>query len=174
MPLVRKKRSWKRHFLYLAALTVLSTSAVLTFHQRFRIAIDTQIDKCLPHKTFFLIDLKDKELRRDALYAFGSRGLQPFYEDGTQMVKILMGIQGDEVEIRDDAGLIAIHVNDKPVGTGVFHAERLSIKPENLLGRRVLDKDELWFMGISPTSFDSRYWGAATHEQIIGRAYAIF
>jgi len=174
MPLIKTKRCWCCHFLYLLLLTLVCAAAVLAFHSRYRIAIDTQIDKCLPHKTFFLIDLKDKELRRDALYAFGSRGLQPFYDDGTQMVKILMGMQGDAVAIMDDAGLIAIHVNGKPVGTGVFHAKQLNIDPKNLLGSRVLNEDELWFMGISPTSFDSRYWGAAKREQIIGRAYAIF
>jgi len=174
MSLIKNKRCWCCHFLYLLLLTLLCVAAIVAFHSRYRIAIDTQLNKCLPNKTFFLIDLKDKTLKRDALYAFGSKGLQPFYEDGTQMVKILMGMQGDKVEILDDTDFIGIHVNGRSVGTGVFHAKRLNIEPKALLGSRVLDEDELWFMGISPTSFDSRYWGPAKRDQVIGRAYAIF
>jgi len=100
--------------------------------------------------------------------------MQPFYADGTRMVKILKGIQGDHVGIEDDGGLVRILVNGNVEGTSLLHAQQLSRSVEDFLGARTLDEDELWMMGESPTSFDSRYWGTASAEQIIGRAYAIF
>jgi len=100
--------------------------------------------------------------------------MQPFYADGTHMVKILKGMQGDRIRIEDDDSLVRILVNGSVEGTSLLHAQQLDRSVKDFLGERSLGENELWMMGESPTSFDSRYWGVASADQIIGRAYAIF
>jgi len=174
MPIIRKKRCWCCHFLYLILISGVLVAAAFAFHSRYRIAIDPQNNKCLPNFTFYLIDLQDKALDRGNLYAFEAKNMQPFYADGTRMVKILKGMHGDLVRIESDESLVRILVNGNTEGTGLWHVQRLDRSVEDFMGERSLGENELWMMGESPSSFDSRYWGAASSDQIIGRAYAIF
>lgn len=166
-----KKQSWKR-FSFKAAVTLLLLwGAGAAFADRYRIGIDPQREKCLPGYTFFLIDMKDKSLERGRVYAFNAKNMQPFYKDGTRMVKILTGLPGDEVAI-DEKWMIT--VNDEVVGEGLQLAGELSVPESHFYGKTKLKKGNYWFMGKSPFSFDSRYWGTVNDEQIIGRAYPLF
>jgi len=174
MSIIRKKRSWCRHVLYLALVSGALTTTTLAFHSRYRIAFDPQNNKCLPKYSFYLVDLKDRHLEKGNLYAFGAKNMRPFYADGTRMVKILKGGQGDHIRIEEDDSLVRIQVNGNTEGVGLLHAQQLGRVIADFLGERTLGENELWLMGESPSSFDSRYWGVASTDQIIGRAYAIF
>jgi len=174
MPIIRKKRSWLRHALYLILISGALVAAALAFHSRYRIAFDPQNNKCLPNYTFYLVDLQDQHIEKGNLYAFGAKNMKPFYEDGVRMVKILKGAEGDRIRIEYDNSLVRILVNDSTEGMGLQHVQKLGRSIEDFLGERTLGDGELWMMGESPTSFDSRYWGVASTDQIIGRAYAIF
>lgn len=171
MSLIRRHESWRRF-----ALKALLTLAILwlagsAFASRYRIGFDPQEVKCLPGYSVYLIDLKDRELQRDAVYAFSARGLDPLFKDGTQMVKILRGLPGDTVEVTEQHRVL---VNGSLVGEGLYLAERLKVPESRFYGRATLGEDNYWFMGTSPLSFDSRYWGTVKHEQVIGRAYPLF
>ncbi|NMT57244.1 S26 family signal peptidase [Vibrio parahaemolyticus] len=133
--------------------------------------IDPQQEKCLPGYTFFLIDLNDQTLERGAVYAFQAKNMQPFYKDGTRMVKILTGMPGDKVEINDKW---KITVNGDVVGEGLQLAGKLHLPESHFYGKTTLKENNYWFMGKSPFSFDSRYWGTVKNDQIIGRAYPLF
>jgi conjugal transfer pilin signal peptidase TrbI len=68
----------------------------------------------------------------------------------------------------------ATTVNGKPVGEGLDLARTLG-QPEGRYSRELdLAQDDLWIMGATRDSFDSRYWGPLPSHQIIGRAYALF
>lgn len=165
-----KKESWPR-FVVKAVLTLLVLIAAGdSFGSRYRIGIDPQRQKCLPGYTVYLIDLQDQVLQRGAVYAFYARNLQPFYQDGTRMVKVLAGIPGDVVAIDQTW---QTKVNGRVVGEGLPLAKRLQRNERDFYGKRTLAKGHYWFMGKSPFSFDSRYWGTVKHEQIIGRAYPL-
>lgn len=171
MKLVVKKEPWSRFLIKASIVLVVLVIAGLAFVDRYRIGIDTQLVKCIPGYTFYLIDRKDRSLEKGAIYSFAARGLDPFYEDGTQMVKFLRGQPGDRIKIHEQGN---IYVNDELVGFGLVHAEQLGMTAENFVGEATLQEGSYWFMGTSDESFDSRYWGTVSDEQIIGRAYPIF
>ena len=171
MKWVVKKESWPRFIVKSGVVLVLIITAGLAFADRYRIGIDRQLVKCIPGYTFYLIDTKDTELKRDAIYSFSAEGLEPVYEDGTLMVKYLRGKPGDHVEISKEKN---VYVNGEYHGYGLKHAEKLGQPEEAFFGEATLGEDSYWFMGTSSESFDSRYWGTVKHDQIIGRAYPLF
>lgn len=151
------------------ALAVMLVAGV-GFADRYRIGVDTQLVKCLPGSTFYLIDQKDQKLERGQIYQFSAQGLEPVYDDGTAMVKILVGLPGDTVRIDEYRN---IYVNGAYVGHGLTHAQRLHRPESAFIGETQLKPGEYWFMGSSHESFDSRYWGTVHEEQITARAYPI-
>ncbi|MFC6674132.1 signal peptidase I [Marinobacterium aestuariivivens] len=171
MRLVVKKESWPRFCAKAGIALTIIWAAGTAFADRYRIGIDSQVVKCIPGYSVYLIDKKDLELKRDAIYVFTARGLQPVYEDGTEMVKYLRGIPGDHIAIKYQGN---IYVNDKYVGYGLSHAEKIGQPEESFLGEAKLKPGNYWFMGTSDQSFDSRYWGTVKDDQIIGRAYPLF
>lgn len=170
MKWIKKKESWSRFGLKALIVVMVIALAGGAFASRYRIGIDTQLVKCIPGYSIYLIDRKDRGLEKGAIYAFAAQGLNPLYEDGTQMVKYLRGEPGDHVSV----GEHGIKVNGLTVGQGLTHAETLGVPPASFTGEAVLKDDNYWFMGTSDESFDSRYWGTVNDDQVIGRAYPIF
>lgn len=140
------------------------------FYSRFSFLYIEERVSCIIGGEFFLVDKKDKMLVRGNTYAYRAKGLSPYYEDGRLMGKFLMGMPGDKIEILSDHILI----NGLPKVYGFPHAEKLGKKPEDFFGKMELKNDQYWMLGNAPESFDSRYWGAISNEQIVGRLYTIY
>lgn len=171
MKILRKTESWKRFIVKMGVALILIFLFWSFFIERYRIGIDSQMDKCLPGYSVYLIDLKDRAPKKGEVFAFAARGMEPFFEDGTQIVKILTGMPGDTVEINQD---LHVMVNKEIVGLGMDYAEQLQLQLDKFIGKAVLSEGNYWFMGKTRRSFDSRYWGTVKEEQILGRAYALF
>lgn len=169
--LVRRKEPWGRFGVKAGALLLGIAVAGGYLMERYRLGVDSQIEKCLPGYTFFLVDTWDKDLVRDRIYSFRARGMLPFFPDGTRMVKILRGLPGDAVEI--DQGSV-VRVNGQEIARGLPLVAQLGAQAAQFMGATTLTEGRYWFMGENPVSFDSRYWGAVHQEQIIGRAYPLF
>ncbi len=133
---------------------------------RFAIGIDGQQVRCLPW-TAFLIDRSRTAPQRLAFVAFRARGLAPLIADGTVLVKQVIGVPGDLVQVREgryrvngvdrgriDPTLVA-RVGTPAGGDGRAHA---------------LAAGEYAVLGQHPASFDSRYFGAVRRSQLIGEA----
>ena len=136
---------------------------------RYRLGIDWQVERCLPDTHVVLIDLRSSLPERDGLVAFRGQGLAPIFEDGTHMVKILVGLPGDRIEITP----ASTKVNDIEVATGLHLAERLGRKPEAFSRVFTVPPGHYFAVGISKTSFDSRYFGLIKEEQILGKAWRL-
>lgn len=165
------REPWGRFLLKLAATAALIIAAGMAFTSRYHLGIDTQQVKCIPGVTFYLVDKKDTVLERNAIYAFSAKGLAPFFDDGTEVVKYLRGLPGDHIEITSDEAVI---INGAEVASGLVLAGALHRDPADFRGKTKLAENAYWFMGESAMSFDSRYWGSVSKEQIIGRAYPLF
>lgn len=88
------------------------------------------------------------------------------------MLKYMRGMPGDTVEVRKND---QVFINGEASEHGLLLAgEKLGQPASKFYGKATLKEDEYWFLGTSPRSFDSRYWGAVTRDQIIGRAYPLF
>lgn len=171
---ILRKVSWPR-FLFKSVITIgVIYAAGVWFAANYRIGYDHQYYKCIPGYTFYLIDLKDQALKKGSIYAFKARNMQPFFENGTQMVKILRALPGDTVEVNKGDHEYLVRVNGEVVGKGLYLSNKLGVPESSFAGKTILETGNYWFMGTSPLSFDSRYWGSVKNDQIIGRAYPIF
>jgi len=145
------------------------------FAGHYRIVYDSiKGANCLPYSVF-IVDLKNQTIRRGDYLAFVSRQMKPFYTDGTPVVKFVAGVPGDHVEVNAEG----VRVNGQRRGA-LLHLQ----EGERLwrMGRRLADveRDEVipagrvWMMGTHPRSYDSRYWGYISNEQVIGRAIPLW
>ncbi|MDO4937293.1 MAG: S26 family signal peptidase [Sutterellaceae bacterium] len=158
-------------FVYTLAFGALAVSAEVWVYDNYRIAWDRQTLRCLD-ASFLLVDLKDKELVKDKIYAYESRQAAPVIKNGELVGKYLRGVPGDTVEIRHDNG---VYINGQKIAQGMPHLRGMTEEQaQKFYGKRVLKDNEYWMMGTKYLSFDSRYWGPIHKEQIVARAYALF
>jgi conjugal transfer pilin signal peptidase TrbI len=161
-----------RRFLVLALAGLLLVLGAMRYGgSRYRVAVNDQVAKCLPPYKVFLVDRHDRVVERGSLYAFfaGER-MAPFFPLETIVVKRVVGGPGDHVTVTP----ANTRVNGETVGEGLDLARTLG-QPEGRYARELdLAQDDLWIMGATRDSFDSRYWGPLPSHQIIGRAYALF
>lgn len=169
--LIVKRQSWRLFFSKATIVITVIFVFGLVFFSRFKIVGDPQEVKCIPGYTVYLVDTKNKEIKRDGLYMFLSKDLSPFYKKNTQMLKYLRALPGDEVVIN---GNDQIFINGKAGEWGLSLAEeKMNVDASKFHGKIKLGDDQFWFLGTSPRSFDSRYWGAVKSESIVGRAYPL-
>lgn len=143
---------------------------VVLLASRYSIAIASQDSLCLPPYRLWIIDKTKSDLVRGEIYAFHSKGLSPIFDDGTIIVKVLEGMPGDLARVRLDETTI----NDVTVAQGLQVASQHGIDPRKYVREGVIGQGNYWFFGRTPDSFDSRYWGSASTDQIIGKAYPIW
>lgn len=91
--------------------------------------------------------------------------------DRANIVKYVVAGPGDTVSVTLDGVLI----NGESFGEGgLLLANDIGLEPEVFVREQVLGEDEWFLMGDTDESFDSRYWGTVTTEQVIGRAHMVF
>lgn len=175
VPVPRTGRWWAVGLMKAAVALVIVYVPLAWFSGQYRIVYDSiKGANCLPYSVF-VVDLKNRSIRRGDYLAFVSRQMEPFYADGTPVVKLVAGVPGDHVQV-NAAG---VSVNGQQRGT-LLHLQ----DGEKLwrMGRRLTDvaRDEVippgrvWMMGTHPRSYDSRYWGYISDEQVIGRAIPLW
>ena len=167
--LINKKVSWPAFFGRLTIFMLALGVPTYLFFTNFYVSFDPQNEKSAGY-SFFIIDRNDRVLEKGELYAFSAERLEPLFKDGTKMVKFLRAVPGDTVEVTTGN----VFVNGKAITGGPLNAPKLKKKLEDFVNKGVLKEDQFWFLGVSPSSFDSRYWGAVSERQILGRAYGIF
>jgi len=165
-------RMASRPFMVHAGLALLVLAALgLYLGARFRIGIDSQVHKCLPPYSVWLIDRYDRQPERGATFSFvAGVAMQPFFAPGQVVVKRMTGVPGDRVAVTPERTA----VNGVPVGEGLALAPALGRLPEAFVREQSVPADAVWMMGGTPDSFDSRYWGPLPMAQIRGRAYALY
>ncbi|WP_444679545.1 signal peptidase I [Halomonas sp. E19] len=166
----RERQSTPRFVAKMGVVATLIFATGYAFVSRYHFGIDSQEVKCIGDYSLFLVDRHDKDLQRGNIYAFSAQGVEPYFDEGTQMVKILRGLPGDHVRITESGD---VFVNDELVGEGLILAEEVGANPADFAGETILEEGSYWFMGETPYSFDSRYWGTVSEEQIIGQARPI-
>ena len=138
--------------------------------ERFAIGLDLQEDKCIPGKGVFLIDRHSPEPIKDKLFSFRTRGV-PNFPDDTLFTKYIAGVPGDHVQVTENSVIINGEVKSEGA---LLLAPILKKEPKEFVKDYVLKANEYFFMGLTLTSLDSRYWGPVRKGQIEGRSYAIW
>ena len=164
-----KQGRWRPFILKATLLTATLAFSVDYVAKRYRLGIDWQVERCLPDTHAVLIDLRSEMPERNELIAFRGRGLEPLFADGTHMVKILVGVPGDRIEITPDRTT----VNSVEVASGLHLAGRLDQPPEAFARSFTVPEDHYFGAGKSDNSFDSRYFGLIKQDQVIGKAWRL-
>lgn len=170
MSIVKQKEPWPRFIL--KAFILIAAIGVLFYwiEGRYRIGIDSQVIRCFPDHKFFLVDLKQKEPERGEIIAYRSKGLAPYFEDGTLMGKVIRGMPGDRLVI-DHRG---VFINGEQLADGFPLLERLKVEERSLYKDEVIPEDRFFLMAPAPESYDGRYWGYVTGDQLVGKATPFF
>lgn len=164
-------RERKKLLITMTLVVVIGVGFMEWFKANYILGVDEQEVTCIPGSDFVIGDRNDRELVKDGLFVVKSRGLEPLISDGTLFVKFLRAVPGDTVKVSEDG----VFVNDRKVAEGGLPmAHRFNKEPEEFYGEKVLGEDEHWIMGTTAESFDSRYWGSVSYDQVQARAYQIF
>ena len=173
-PAARAESPWRKRVVMVLLAAALFSVAIPSgewAQSHVRFAIDSAKQPCLPYR-FYLIRVDDKHITRGAFASFKTRGLQPFFKDGTVFTKLVMGVPGDRVSIVGGY----VEVAGRPVG-GISPriARALRRTPQSFDRIYTLGPGQYFMAGTEgPTPYDSRYYGPVVAEQLEGRAYPIW
>lgn len=102
---------------------------------------------------------------------FSVQGLAPLVPDGTLFVKRLAGVAGDRIEIRQRELLI----NDRSVATiNPVILAKAGLAQSRLSEYSVIPDGQVLLLGTTASSFDSRYFGLVSTDQLRGQAWPIW
>lgn len=166
---MNKKVPIHKFLLKALPLTAILGGGAYYLTDRYSIGVDPQEKTCLQWRVF-VIDKYEREIVRGEIYAFRSESMDPYFKDGSQVIKVADGIPGDRVKVTTEKTF----VNDKVVGEGLLLNKKLKKPKSRFVREEVVPQDKFWFMGRSLDSFDSRYWGYVSKSNIVGRAYPIW
>ncbi|MGV7963801.1 IncHI-type conjugal transfer protein TrhF [Photorhabdus tasmaniensis] len=128
------------------------------------------LNGCLP-ADFYMIDHKDKSIKAGELIAFYMPKSVRFIPENERVIKIVAGVGGDRLKVTMDGVLN---------GSKFYKANawRISIKynipPESIERELTIPKGEVFLIGQTDHSWDSRFWGPVKLTSVIGKTYAIF
>ncbi len=160
----KQRKPWGP-FLFKAVLITVSFALLfLWIESRFRIGIDGQAIRCLPDHKYYLVDMADKDVQRGTIMAYESKGLLPYYIDGTLMAKVVRGVPGDKVVI-DELG---VSVNGELIVTGFALSARLGVPEDSFYRTFEISEGKYLMLAPAPESYDGRYWGLIDKGQIVG------
>lgn len=150
---------------------------------RYTIGVDTQTYRCLDQK-WFLIDRWNKpnlgDLETGDLVVVSmlaeQRPANAKWPVGQVMIKrLLAGAAGTTMSVTPEKISFTDSDGDQWTwGTGLEAAELLGMTKAELTREETLEDGEMFLMGDKPLSFDSRYYGKAYEEQIIGKVLWAF
>ena len=122
-------------------------------------------DKILVEKLSFKLNLRaDISDLRDKIIIFNAPDtlIDEGYDSSTALIKRVIGIPGDKIEIREGQ----LYVND------IIQTKYLTDKNINYsIGPLIVPEKSLWVMGDNRNnSMDSHIWGFLPYEKVIGQA----
>lgn len=163
----------KQQTVILQLLTIFLTGYVLLiiFSQFYQVAFDKQK---AGHRSsayqVFLIAKTNKNIKQDDYVAFFSKKMEPYFPNGTQVIKVAAAMPGTRVRVND-----TVWIDNKPWPNGhLDHLEKLGKTANDFARDEVVPAGKIFVLGTEPKSFDSRYWGYIDDIDIIGKSYPIF
>jgi conjugal transfer pilin signal peptidase TrbI len=141
-----------------------------SFSKHFGIMVDTQENRCIPEYSVYFIKKNVKAIEKGKIYVFGALGLEPFFSDSTPIGKYAVGIQGDLV-VQNEQG---VFINNQIIAAGFPVADKLGGDETQFYKSYTIQPNQIFFTGTANRSFDSRYWGTASLEQVKGEAIPLW
>ena len=171
----RSWRWWGNGLMRSLLAFLLCAVVIWGLSSRYRLWTDPIVGEHSLRFHWYLVDLSDLGVGRGDYVVFRSKGTEPFYPEGTRMLKRVVGVAGDHVVVNDQG----VFVNGVSFGT-LLHAQpggrlwRSGQGVEHFVRDEFIPLGRWWVMGTHPRSFDSRYWGYISTGQIVGRAWPLW
>lgn len=153
-------------------LVLLSSMTLFAFYfiERYRIAFNGAASDCL-RVNVLLIDSWDKSFANGQLVAFKMTKDIPIGGKGATWVKKVVAMPGQTVQVGHE--FVSVDSTRYPLQTS-YVLSKLGMKFEDVKPEWQLSQNQIFLLGETLTSFDSRFWGPIESEDIVGKAYAIF
>lgn len=167
------RQNWGRFLTkaFVLGLAIVLTLAYLT--DRYRIGRDAQSVRSLGEYTTFLVDRHRQSLEPGQVVAFRAKGLGPYFEDGTLMAKRIVGVPGDRVQVRPSGEKAGVWINGERMVDGFMHQQDLGLSDAQMARNERVPEGAFFVLGDVPESYDSRYWGYASAEQMVGDVHIL-
>jgi conjugal transfer pilin signal peptidase TrbI len=163
------RRGWHaRLALSLAAGAVLALAAQHAA-ARYRLALDVQkYYSCLPFDAYLVDPARRGPLERGTLVQFVAPPAATLFTGEFEVVKLVGAVAGDTWRIEGDE----LFVNGVLWGRLPLLG-KLGLAPGALDGAGTVAEGTVLVLGTTPTSYDSRYWGALPIENVRGVAHVV-
>ncbi len=169
-----KTLTWGYCLKLTALLATLAGTATYA-SSRYVVGLDTQDTRCLD-EWVYIIDTwakpKASEVQRDDYVAIvltlDQTPATAKWHFGQVMVKRALATAGDEVSVTRDGVTFSNGSDQWKHGTGLQSAPLLGKAPDSYLASYSLSDGQLFMMGDNPLSYDGRYYGPISENQIVG------
>jgi conjugal transfer pilin signal peptidase TrbI len=135
---------------------------------------DPQGTSCLPWSAFIVKPGPPIEIHRGELLVFYDKRIQPAIGSSawqsTPIVKMVVGVPGDRVEIRNGTLWINGHYWGRMWLTGLLKSMGLHLRESDAYQ---VPQGKYLMLGTTPASFDGRYWGLVTKKEFVGQAWPL-
>jgi type IV secretory pathway protease TraF len=123
--------------------------------------------RCLPieFNLTHLQKMTSEDVERGMLVSVQTKRFEKFYKKGINILKLVVGLPGDEIEILGDK----VFINGSVIA---YLPPGQHFKPFTK-GKYRLKDGEYWLTGTTPVSLDSRYVGPFALQDMIGKSYAL-
>lgn len=181
----------RRRFTRLMGGALLGAAGALalqgTMAHLMRIGVDPDETRCLPWRTYVMLEGRPDPVRVGTLVRFNPGRLMDVpgkgpANKGREVIKLVVAVGGDRVEIRADQTM----VNGTPLTRLVQQAIEVELEESGLcqevvdnLGQSIetfersflVPSNAVFVVGTARRSFDSRYWGPLPVSAITARAW---
>lgn len=153
----------------ISACAVLVASGLSWFTKHYLIGVDDHKLRCLPYTMYLIQKGTPHTVQRGDYLSFVNEKMDRFYPHGYPFVKLVRGIPGDKVEIKNDV----LFINGNKIERLFLH-DKLKVPAGTFDTVYTLQPRQYFVMGTFPRAYDSRYWGPISEEKIIGKARPLF
>lgn len=142
----------------------------LYFAQRYTVAFNGAESDCLNARVF-LIDKWDTRFGNDDIVAFVMNVETGLLKKGDTWVKKVAAMPGQDVAVSDEAVTVGNSIYNLSTS---YVLSKLQRDFDSVNSKWTLSEDQVFMIGETLTSFDSRFWGPIQKTDVVGKAYAIF
>ncbi len=141
----------------------------------FQVVVPTQAERCLKH-SYFIHKMTDVFNRGDLVSFTLPRDLPPFFEKGQKFMKVLAAVEGDKVTITTLGTTVLTSDGDSIYypNDATAMLNKLQLTPDAFSHSFTVPDGQLFVLGTTQNSYDSRFWGTVPQQQVTGVGYAIF
>ncbi len=156
-------------------LVVLMTAgmAMNTIFERYAIGVDVGEKYHSNNRTLFFITMENgltmMDIHKGDFIMFHTNKLMPYHSTDDNIIKRVLALPGDRVDIKNDR----LYVNGQFIDK-LYLLPRLKKKPQSFDTSYILPEKRIFVFGAHPRSYDSRYWGLINIYNVLGHAKPLF